>query len=478
MKERMMKPAAPFALLLLAAPVLGACTVGPNYAGPPSSTPVTPGFVRAADPALAPAPAPALARWWEALGDATLSGLINQALAHNPSIDEAQARIREAAAVLRQKQVAGLPTVSPNALAAPLDLPAFTSGGSRTRTTLYNLGAQASWEPDLWGADRRATEGARATLDQRQASLSDTQVSLSAQVAQAYVNLRDAQTRLAMTQDLAEHLTHALALTRQRQAAGTATLQDVEQMQGDLQSTLAQATPLEAQRQVGLNQLAVLTGQAPGALDAQLSPPSGGAQPIPQLPAQIAIGDPATLIAHRPDVRVAERALAASTAQIGVAKAKLLPTISFTGILGLGGTSIGDVVDPSMFAAALLPQIKWSGLDWGKSRAALRQSEAQRDTAEAQYQHAVLTALEDAESSLSRFGAARVRMAHLAQGEASARRSEALGAQRFAAGTASGLDQIQRETARLQTSLSLAQAQAELMVDYIAVNKALGLGWQ
>jgi len=476
MKERMMKPAAPFALLLLAAPVLGACTVGPNYAGPPSSTPVAPGFVRAADPALAPAPA--LARWWEALGDATLSGLIDQALAHNPSIDEAQARIREAAAVLRQKQVAGLPTVSPNALAAPLDLPAFTSGGSRTRTTLYNLGAQASWEPDLWGADRRATEGARATLDQRQASLSDTQVSLSAQVAQAYVNLRDAQTRLAMTQDLAEHLTHALALTRQRQAAGTATLQDVEQMQGDLQSTLAQATPLEAQRQVGLNQLAVLTGQAPGALDAQLSPPSGGAQPIPQLPAQIAIGDPATLIAHRPDVRVAERALAASTAQIGVAKAKLLPTISFTGILGLGGTSIGDVVDPSMFAAALLPQIKWSGLDWGKSRAALRQSEAQRDTAEAQYQHAVLTALEDAESSLSRFGAARVRMAHLAQGEASARRSEALGAQRFAAGTASGLDQIQRETARLQTSLSLAQAQAELMVDYIAVNKALGLGWQ
>ena len=463
-----MKSAAPFALPLL----LAACTVGPNYAGPPRSAVAGPAFARVADPALATGPA--LARWWEALGDATLSGLVDQALAHNPSIDEAQARIREAAAVIRQKQVAGLPSVSPNLLVAPVDLPPFTSGGSRTDITLYNLGANASWEPDLWGADRRATQAARATLDQRQASLADTQVSLSAQVAQAYVNLRDAQARLAMTQTLAERLTKALTLMQQRQAAGTATLQDVEQTQGDLQSALAQATPLEAQRQIALNQLAVLTGQAPGALDAQL----GAARPLPQLPAQTAIGDPATLIAHRPDIRVAERALAASTAQIGVAKARLLPTISFTGILGLGGTSIGDVVDPGMFAAALLPQLKWSGLDWGKGRAAVRQSEAQRDTAEAQYRKTVLNALEDAESSLSRFGAGRVRLGHLAQGEASARRSEALGAQRFAAGTASGLEQIQRETARLQAGLSLAQAQAELLVDYIAVNKALGLGWQ
>ena len=468
MKERMMKSAAPFALPLL----LAGCTVGPNYAGPPPSTVTTPAFARAQDPALATGPA--LARWWDALGDATLSALVDQALAHNPSIDEAQARIREAAAVIRQKQVAGLPSISPSLLVAPVDLPAFTSGGSRTDITLYNLGANASWEPDLWGADRRATEAARDTLDQRQASLSDTQVSLSAQVAQAYVNVRDAQSRLAMVQTLAERLTKALTLTQQRQAAGTATLQDVEQTQGDLQSALAQATPLEAQRQVGLNQLAVLTGQAPGALDARLSAP----QPLPQLPAQIAIADPASLIAHRPDIRVAERALAASTAQIGVSKAKLLPNISFTGILGLGGTSIGDVVDPGSFAAALLPQRKWSGLDWGKSRAVVRQSEAQRDTADAQYRKAVLSALEDAESSLSRFGAARVRMGHLAQGDASARRSEALGAQRFAAGTASGLEQIQRETARLQTSMSLAQAQAEVLVDYIAVNKALGLGWQ
>jgi NodT family efflux transporter outer membrane factor (OMF) lipoprotein len=466
MKEPVMKSAA-FALPLL----LAACTVGPDYAGPPKS--VAPAaFARAQDPALVASPA--LARWWDALGDATLSGLVDAALAHNPSIAEGQARIREAAAVLRQKQVAGLPSVSPNALVGHVELPAFTSGGSSTSATLYNLGANASWEPDLYGADRRGTESARATLDQRHASLADTQVTLSAQVAQAYVNLRDAQTRLGMVHDLAGRQTHALALMQQRQGAGTATLQDVERVQGDLQTSLAMAPPLDAQAQVALNQLAVLTGQAPGALDAQL----GAAQPVPTLPAQIAIGDPAALIAHRPDVRVAERALAAGTAQIGVTKAKLYPNITFTGILGLGGTSIGDVVDPSSLAAAILPQIKWSGLDWGKARAALRQSEAQRDTAEAQCQKAVLSALEDAESSLSRFGAARVRMGHLAQGEAAARRSEALGAQRFAAGTTSGLEQIDRENARLQAGMQLSQAQSELVVDFIAVNKALGLGWQ
>lgn len=461
----------PFAMVLPLG--LAACTVGPNYAGPPKSVAdlANPAFARGAD---AVANGPALARWWEPFNDAQLSALIDAALAHNPSIDEAQARIREASAILRQRQAAGLPTLAPSFVAAHLDIPPISGSGDRTNVTFYNLGATASWEPDLWGADRRNNEAARATIGQRQASLADTQVSLSAQVAQAYVNLRDAQSRKALLVSLAERQSHALDLTKQRQGAGTATQQDVERAQGDLQSTLAQGAPLQAQAEVAMNQLAVLTGQAPGALDVQL----GGAQPIPTLPAQVAIGDPARLIAQRPDVRVAERALAASTAQIGVNKAKLLPNISFTGILGLGGSHIGDLVDPSMGAWGVLPQLKWAGLDWGKGHAVVRQSEAQRDTAEAQYRSAVLKALEDAESSLSRFGAARTRLAHLAQGEAAAQRDEALGAQRFAAGTASGLEQIGRENARLQASLSLAQANADLTMDFIAVNKALGLGWK
>jgi outer membrane protein TolC len=158
---------------------------------------------------------------------------------------------------------------------------------------------------------------------------------------------------------------------------------------------------LQAQAEVAMNQLAVLTGQSPGALDATLAAPA----PLPTMPQSVAVGDPAALIARRPDVRAAERALAASTAQIGVNKARLLPTISFTGILGLGGSSRRHVRSLDVGCGhPASAQMGRARLGQGRPR---RQSEAQRDTAEAQYRHTVLSALEDAESSLSRFGASR-----------------------------------------------------------------------
>jgi len=458
------------ALLPLA---LAACVQGPNYAGPPAAAGAGQGLVRAGAAQGLPAQ-PSLGPWWQALGDASLNALVDETLAKNPTLAQAEAHIREAGAVLAQRNVAGRPSLAPSAVAARASLPPFSDGGARTNLQIYNLGASASWEPDFWGTTLRNRQAASATLGQRQADLADAQVSLSAQVVQAYINLRDAQSRLGLSDALASQQSKALGLMRQRAAAGTATGQDVARLESDLQSTLAQQAPLRAQAQVSLNLLAVLAGTAPGSLDARLGAPA----PLPTLPAQVAVGDVAGLIARRPDVRAAERALAASTAQVGAAKAKLLPTISFTGVLGLGGTQVGDVVDPSMLAAAILPQLKWQGLDWGKARASVRQSEAGRDAAAAQYQHAVLAALEDAESSLARFGQARDKAAHLTQAEAAARRSETLAAQRQAAGTASGLDHSAAQTALLQASLARAAANAELASDFVSVNKALGLGWQ
>ena len=460
-------------LIALGLPLaLGACAVGPEYAGPPrDAAPPRPGFVRAGTVA---SDAPVVARWWDVLGDARLGALVDEALAHSPSITEGEARIREAMAVLRQRQNSGLPTVSPSVIAARADLPPFTASGQRSNLAIYNVGATASWEPDFWGADRRANEVARANIQQRQAQLADIQVSLSAQVAQAYVNLRDAQTRLALLDQLGAVRRRELALMQQRLAAGTASAQDTARTEGDLQTALAEAAPVTAQIEVALNQLAILTGKAPGDLDAVLH----ATAPLPAVPTQVAMGDPAALIARRPDIRAAERALAGSTAQVGATKAQLLPRLSFTGILGMGSTSLASVVDPATVAVGILPQLKWSGLDWGKGRAMVRQSQAQRDASEAQYHRIVLAALEDAESSLSRFGAARVRLAHLDAGDAAARHSATLGAERVAAGTSSGLEQLEREAARLQTSIAMAQGHAELVADYIAIAKALGLGWQ
>jgi len=482
---------------LLATALVAGCTVGPNYKGPPavaSDAAARGTFVRAGDGALRPTPG--VARWWEGLGDPTLTRLVDDALAHSPNIDLAQARIREARAQLRQQLTTGLPTVGPSVTYLHAELPggglgalaggstsgdstgegdaaAGSSSGGSSALNVYNVGATASWEPDLFGGARRGAEQARANVGRRFADLADAQVSLSAQVAQAYVSLRDVQQRVRLNAQSSELQRRALALTRQRYAAGTASALDVERLQMQLESTDAQITPLGAQVDDYLNQLAVLTGRTPGTLDATLST----AVPVPVPPAEVPIGDPASLIAHRPDIRSAERALAASNAQIGINTARLFPSVRFMGILGLGGTRPGDVFDPSNLTTLLAPMLQWSGLDWGRGRAAVRQAEAQRDEAEAQYRETVLEALGDAETSLSRFGNTRQQLGQLVRAEAAAARAARLNAQRMAAGTSSVLDQLDIERQRLSASIAVAQATAQLTNSYVGVQKSLGLGW-
>lgn len=478
--------------LLFAALLLGACTVGPSYRAPPAvagDAAQRGRFVRATDPALTTAPG--LARWWETLNDPVLTALVDDALAHSPTIDLAQARIREARAQLGAQRAGQLPSVSASASYLHAQLPglalgttgessgadAAASGGSSSTSTafdFYNLGGTASWEPDLFGGTRRGVEQARANVGRRFADLADAQVSLSAQVAQAYVNLRDVQARAALNRQSTTLQRRALALVEQRFAAGTASALDVERLRTQLNQTDAQNVPLAARVDQYSNELAMLTGRTPGTLDGTLGP----AAPVPLPPPSVPIGNPAALIAHRPDVRSAERALAASTAGIGVQEAKRYPSIRFMGILGLGGTAPGDVLDPSKFSALLAPQLSWSFLDFGRNRAAVRQARAQRDEAEAQYRQAVLKALADAETSLSRFGNTRAQLGQLVQAQASAGRAAVLNAQRVAAGTSTVVDQLDIERQHLATSIAVAQAQAQLTLGYVAVQKALGLGWR
>lgn len=471
---------------LIGLAILTGCTVGPDYKGPPetASDATQHGrFVRAGDPALAPTSG--LARWWEGLGDPLLTTLVDDALAHSPTMDEALARIREARAQLRQKRVSELPSVSGNTTYLHAELPGASIGGSSdgqsgssdgggaSRLDFYNLGLNASWEVDLFGGGRRSIEQARATMGARMADLADAQVSLSAQVAEAYVKLRDVQERIRLNAASTALQQQQLDLTGQRVARGTASQLDLERLRTDLERTQAQAIPLATQRDGYLNQLAVLTGRTPGALDATL----GTIVPVPLPPAVVPIGDPATLIAQRPDIRAAERQLAASTAAIGVSRAKELPRLQILGLLGLGGTSPGDMVDLTKLTTLAAPSLSWSFLDFGRNRAATRVSEAQRDTADAQYRKAVLAALQDAEDALSRFGNTRTQLGRLADAEATASRAATLNRQRVAAGTSALIDQLDVERQRLSAAIAVTQAKAELTDSFIAVNKALGLGW-
>lgn len=457
---------------------LSACTVGPDYRGPQSAGAAAPGtaFARAGGGA-ASAEAPALSHWWSALGDPLLDDLEQRALAANPNVQVAQARVAQARAAARLERANGLPSANVQATYLHAEAPGLDLGGGGSGSTslnFFNQGFDASWEIDLFGGRRRSVEAARAQLAAAEANVADAQVSLTAEVAQAYVNLRDRQQRIVLARDTAARHKAMLDLTRQRFDRGTASALDVERLRNLAEQSDAAILPLEAERDAYLNALAVLTGAAPGAVDTLLASPR--AVPLP--PAAVAVGDPATLLQRRPDIRAAERQLAAATAKIGVAEAAKFPRISLLGLIGIGGTNPGDMFDLGNLSAIAAPRLSWNLLDFGRNAARVGQAEGARDEAAAQYRAAVLNALRDAEDSLARYDAARRNVASLARVKTSADRAAVLMRQRYEAGTASLIDTLDAERQSLQAEQALSQASAVMTADYVAIQKALGLGWQ
>jgi NodT family efflux transporter outer membrane factor (OMF) lipoprotein len=473
-------PSLPFQVTAPLLLLLAGCTVGPTYSGPPTAAPKAAkaaAFVRAGtDTITSTAP---VARWWEALDDQTLNALIVRALANNPNVTIADARLRQARTALRLEKANALPKANASALYAHARLPGVqlqqsgssgtnsSGGGGSTDLNLYNVGFDASWEIDLFGGQRRAIEAARATTGAAEADLADAQVSLSAEVAQAYLNLRERQRRIALSQTSVGMQEQMLGLTRQRLDRGTASKLDLTRLQNQLDDTRAELDSY-------LNALATLTGDEPGALDASLSQ----AQPIPLPPAQVAVGDPARLLQNRPDIRAAERRLATDTAKIGQAEAARFPSLSFMGIIGLGGTKASNLTNLDDFTALMAPQLSWNFLDFGRNKARVIQAEGVRDETEARYRSAILAALRDAEDSLSRFRYRRMTVATLARAKAEADQVETLSEQRYRAGTATLIDLLDARRQQISAEQNLVQAEAHLAGDFVAIQKALGLGWQ
>ena len=461
--------------------LLTGCVVGPNYGGPPgvASGERSGSTFRRADQAVTSPQLP-IARWWEGMGDPQLTTLVNRALASNPDVAIAEARIRKARASLREQRANQLPTVSGSGTAIVADLPAGslalpTQGeqSDRTRAEFYNAGLDASWEIDLFGGRRRAAEGAEAQAQAAEANRADAQVRLSAEVAQNYVTLRELQQRLILARRSAALQQRSLALLQQREQRGASSRDEVVRLQTELTRTEAGLLPLEGQIATTLDQLALLTGDEPGAHDALLSSPA----PIPMIPRNVAIGDPAAMLRRRPDIRAAERQLAASNAQIGVNVARQFPSVSIMGIIGLGGPNIADVIDPDSVAGLLLPRISWSFLDFGRNRARVEQARADRDEAEAQYRKAVLGALSDAESSLTRFGNQRRNLFSSIESRHGAKQSATYAGQRYAQGAIPLTTSIDAERAALAADQSVLEATGELDRAFVALQKAMGLGW-
>lgn len=489
--------------LSLCLSALPGCTVGPDYRGAPAVAADAADHAYIRTPAAGVVATPSPSDWWRMLNDPQLNALVEAALAHNPDIHAAQARLREARAQLQQQQADGMPTSSATVAALRTRSPDLSvlggsqggsqggsgsgSGGSqgsdqgssqgsggRGPLQLYTAGFDASWELDLFGGTRRAVEAASAQADAVTADLADTQVSLAAEVAQAYIGLRDQQQRLILAQHSADLQQQMLTLTEQRRAGGTAAEVDVERLTTQVDTTRATLVPLDAQVEESLDQLAVLTGQAPGVLDQELAP----SRPLPALPQAVPIGDPAAMLKQRPDIRAAERRLASSNAQIGEKTADLFPKVSLLGDIGFSAADPGHLVHKDNFTWIGVPYLQWNILDFGRTRGSIRSAEAARDEADASYAHTVLAALQDANTALSRYGHQREHLVRLQQVQASADRSAQLTRQRYTAGVANLIDLLDAQRTEFVAQQDVVAGQGELLKDFVSLQKSLGLGWQ
>ncbi|SOU06961.1 efflux transporter outer membrane subunit [Xanthomonas arboricola] len=476
--------------------LLGGCMLGPNYTKPPAvaDTAVQAPALHRAAGADVVAAAP-LNHWWEQLQDPTLTQLVTQALADSPNLRAAQARLRANRALASQRRAERLPKLNASAVYAYAEPPQTivdTLGGLQNgqngqngqppaqgsealdleKTQIYSAGFDASWELDFFGRRRRAAEGALAQAQASEAELADAQVQLAAEVGQVYLNYRGLQARLAIADANLDKIGQTLRLTQQRRERGAASDLQVEQIATQVQQQQAQRLPLEMQSQEALDQLALMVGREPGALDAQLSAP----QPLPMLPTQVRVDDAGALIRRRPDVRKAERELAASSAQIGEALNGYFPQVSLLGGLSWVAGSPSDFNSDALTTLAV-PMLRWSIFDFGRTKAQVEQARAGNAGREAAYEGAVLAALQDANSALARFGSARKQLVVARQAEASATRSAGLMQQRRDAGATSSIDLLDVQRQQLSAQDAAAQAQVQLLVNYVALQKSLGLGW-
>ncbi|WP_250493919.1 efflux transporter outer membrane subunit [Caballeronia sp. GAWG1-1] len=478
--------AVPFLLAL----ICSACTVGPDYRGAPdiAAESLKSGtFVRTPPQGVDVSHAPA--KWWLALNDPKLNDLVDAALSSNPDVKIAQAKLRQARSQLRGQEANGMPKASASAAALRMRSPdlgsfaASNAGGSDQGTAtssgrgpldFYTAGFDASWELDLFGGTRRAVEAASDEADAVKADLADTQVSLAAEVASTYVGLRDQQRRLALGRSTAEYQQQMLTLTEQRRARGTAADVDVERLTTQVDTTRATLVPLQVQITDSLDQLAVLTGRAPGALDAQL----GEAAPLPDLPASVAIGEPSAMLQQRPDIRAAERRLASSNAQIGEHVADYFPKVTLLGDIGFTASDPGHLLRKQNFSWLGVPYLQWNVLDFGRTAASVDTAKASRDEAEARYEKTVLAALKDANSALARYGYQREHLVRLEEVNASSERAAILVRQRYKAGVSTLIDLLDAQRTQFAAQQDVVAAQGELLKDFVSLQKSLGLGWQ
>jgi NodT family efflux transporter outer membrane factor (OMF) lipoprotein len=451
---------------------LGGCaTVGPDYVAPDARAPAQWSAELKAGVSSAQSDPQALARWWTVLDDPLLAGLVERSLEGNLDLRQAQARVREARARRGVAAADRFPTITTGVAATRASGSRETGLGLTNE--LYSAGFDASWELDVFGGKRRATEAAQAQLEASVEDTRDVLVTLFAEVALNYVEVRSFQTRLSLAEENLRSQSETYDITRWRRQAGLTTQLDVERARFNLEQTRAQIPVLQTGLAQARHRLAVLLGQAPGALAAELTE----SQAIPSARVELAVGVPADVLRRRPDVRRAERQLAAQTAQVGVATAARYPSFSLLGSIGLEALAPGRLLSSAATSSLIGGNVNWTLFDAGRLRQNIQVQTALQEQALIGYEAAVLGALQEVEDVLVAYAEEQARRESLRLATQSAKAAADLAQQQYAAGLIDFQAVLDAQRSLLSLQDQLATSEGEVTSNLIRLYKALGGGW-
>ena len=462
---KLLKPLTP-SLLALA---LAACAVGPDYKTPDTA----PAKLDSGLEAKAFDRSRFESVWWKQFDDPVLNQLVQASLEGNRDLRVAFARLKAARAIREDVSNDQIPVVTSRASSdlGKGQVPGQTE--RRVNSERYDLGLDMAWELDLFGRIQRQIEASEAQEAAAEADLQQLQVSLIAELVDAYGQLRGAQLR--------EQIAVANLKTQQQSRDITVTLRDtgvgneLDVVRADARLAGVEATvpQLQAAQVRAKNRIATLLGQRPDAMTVDLSPKA-----LPAIAKALPVGDPGELLRRRPDIRSAERQLAAATANVGVATADLFPRVSLSGFLGFTAARGSQIGSAASNAWALGPSITWAAFDLGSVRARLRGAKADADGALANYEQQVLLALEESANAFSDYGKRQQRLLALMRQSEASRKAAELASIRYREGTVDYLVLLDAERERLSAEDAQAQGEVELYSGIVAIYKALGGGWQ
>jgi NodT family efflux transporter outer membrane factor (OMF) lipoprotein len=456
---------------LFAVLAAGCITVGPDYVAPEAQAPAA--WHEESSKHLATS-TDEVGEWWSRFDDPVLGSLVERALSRGLDFRVALARVRESRALRGAARAERFPTLDASA--------SFGRRGESNRTQLgafvenadyYAAGFDASWEVDLWGRVRRQVEAADADLQASVEDARDVAVTVAAETAINYVELRAFQKRLAIALTNVALQEQTLALVRDRFQAGLVRERDLAQAATNVETTRARVPAIEVGLRAAENRLAVLLGEAPGALAAELQE----AHPIPLAPLGVAVGVPADVLRRRPDVRRAERVLAAENARIGVAEGELYPKLTLAGNIGVAAESASDLIDADSSTFGIGPLIRWNLFDAGRRRSHVEAQDARTEQARLRWEHAVLAALEETENAMTAFVREHTRRDSLVEATKQGRLAVDLAQAQYREGISDFQAVLDSERALAEIEDELAQSDSAITTNLIALYKALGGGW-